>query len=740
VFFDADAGHLCRIHTAAGLDALPSACRHFPRIVLHDDRGVFISLSHFCPTAAAMLLDGRAEALRPTRWRGEAPPYTVGIRVVEAPASLDIGHLEGFEARGALPPLLRPGVLTDLAGYDAWERRRFARSPSTTSARRAHCWTSLEAATRADGAPSTALSRPSRFVRRDRPAPCQSSGSRGRRARGRAHADGGMRFPANAGQRGGRRWARGLAPFGRAVNRYLAARLFANAPRLRGAGAAHDRRMAAQVPGGARARSPRAATRRATIDSSRPCAAPTSCSSTRPTPARSAGRRHARLKEPPVKTSALERFLRYVTFDTRSDESSTSTPSTPGQLVLARVLVDELLALGLTDATLDAHGYVMATIPATVERDVPTIGFIAHVDTSPEMDGAAVTPIVHERYDGRDIVLPDDPSAVLRTADNPGARRPHRRRHRHRLRAGRCWAPTTRRASRDHGGGRVSDGASGDPARRDPDRLHAGRGDRPRRGPLRRRAFGAVAAYTLDGGSRGELEYESFSADAITVTFHGFNTHPGYAKGRMVNAIKLAAEFVARLPHHGLSPETTDGREGYVHPYQMHASVERTSVKVLLRDFTTEGLREQQALVERIAREVVDSHPASRSVPAPAAGELTVSAPAPTVTFEVQESYRNMREVLDRHPHVVEHAREAMRRAGIEPIERPIRGGTDGSRLSFMGLPTPNLFAGEHNFHSRLEWVSAQDMDKAVEVIVHLSQVWAEPYAERRSPEGLTGD
>lgn len=424
-----------------------------------------------------------------------------------------------------------------------------------------------------------------------------------------------------------------------------------------------------------------------------------------------------------MKTSALERFLRYVTYDTRSDEASSSVPSTPGQLALAHVLVDELRALGIQDAAVDDHGYVMATIPATVDRQLPVIGFIAHVDTSPEMDGSGVKPIVHKRYDGRDIVLPDDPTAVLRARENPELE----------ARIGDDIVTASGRTllgADDKAGVAIIMAAA--------EHLMAHR-EIPH-GPIRigftpdeeigRGAdhfdvarFGAVAAYTLDGGARGELEYESFSADAITVTFHGFNTHPGYAKGRMVNAIKLAAEFIARLPHHGLSPETTEGREGYVHPYQMDASVDRTSVKVLLRDFTTDGLREQQALVERIAREVVASHPASRSVPEPSGA---AAGPPPTVTFEVQESYRNMREVLERHPEIVARAREAMRRAGIEPIERPIRGGTDGSRLSFMGLPTPNLFAGEHNFHSRLEWVSAQDMDKAVEVVVHLAQIWAE--------------
>jgi tripeptide aminopeptidase len=221
-------------------------------------------------------------------------------------------------------------------------------------------------------------------------------------------------------------------------------------------------------------------------------------------------------------------------------------------------------------------------------------------------------------------------------------------------------------------------------------------------------AFGADCAYTLDGGSRGEIEIESFSADAITVTFNGSNTHPGYAKGRMVNAIKVAASFIDALPRGTLSPETTEGYEDFVHPYVVNASVDRTSVRLLVRDFVTAGLKEKEAMVERLAREAAARYPGA------------------SVDLAVEESYRNMREVLDRHPAIADHAREAIRRAGIEPHSRPIRGGTDGSRLSFMGLPTPNLFAGEHNFHSRLEWVSVQDMEKAVEVIVHLCQVWEE--------------
>jgi tripeptide aminopeptidase len=407
-------------------------------------------------------------------------------------------------------------------------------------------------------------------------------------------------------------------------------------------------------------------------------------------------------------SSALERFLRYVAIDTRSDERSRPTPSTPGQLTLLKLLVDELHAIGIADASLDEHGYVMATIPATDGRSgAPVIGFLAHVDTSPEMPGADVRPIVHRNYDGGDIVLPDDPDAVLRPSGNLALAA--------QLGNDIVTASGSTLLGADDKAGVAAIMAAAEYLMSNPEVPH---------GPVRiaftpdeevgRGAdhfdvarFNAVCAYTLDGGSVGELEYESFSADAMTVTFHGFNTHPGYAKDRMVNAIKLAAEFIVRLPQEGMSPETTEGYEGFVHPYVIDASVESTSVKLLIRDFASSALKQKEAFVERLAREVV-------------AGE-----PRASVDFEVQVSYRNMREVLDAHPEVIERAREAMRQVGIAPIEKPIRGGTDGSRLSFMGLPTPNLFAGQHNFHSRLEWVSAQDMDKAVQVIVELCKVWA---------------
>jgi tripeptide aminopeptidase len=408
-----------------------------------------------------------------------------------------------------------------------------------------------------------------------------------------------------------------------------------------------------------------------------------------------------------MNTSALRRFLKYVTYDTRSDEQSSTFPSTPGQLVLLRELVEELRALGLDDVVMDDYGYVMATVAPTRGRDqAPVIGFIAHVDTSPEMPGRGVRPLVHERYDGGDIVLPDDPSVVLRASENP-ALAAH-------IGNTIVTASGLTLLGSDDKAGIAEIVAAAEHLVSHPEIEH---------GPVRiaftpdeeigRGAnhfdvnrFGAGCAYTLDGGSRGELEFESFSADAITVTFKGFNTHPGYAKGRMINAVRVAADFVARLPRDTMSPETTEGYEGYLHPYQLHAAVDATSVKVLVRDFVTGKLKEKESYVQQLARDVVGMHPGA------------------SVEFAIDESYRNMREVLEQHPRVVDYARQAIRLAGIEPIERPIRGGTDGSRLSFMGLPTPNLFAGEHNFHSRLEWVAAEDMDKAVEVIVRLCELW----------------
>jgi len=408
-------------------------------------------------------------------------------------------------------------------------------------------------------------------------------------------------------------------------------------------------------------------------------------------------------------SSAATRFLRYVTFDTQSDEQSGSYPSTEKQLVLLRRLADELKEMGIADTTIDQYGYVMATIPATPGKEqVPVIGFVAHVDTSPEVSGAGVKPIVHTNYDGRDLVLPDDASMVLREADNPELAEQRGNDI--------ITASGLTLLGSDDKSGVAEVMAAAEYLMAHPDIPH---------GPIRVgftpdeeigrgtqyfdvNRFGARFAYTLDGAKRGELEFENFSADAMTIAFKGFNAHPGYAKGRMVSAIKLASEFVHRLPRNGLSPETTDGYDGFVHPHAIQGGVERATIKLLLRDFTSKGLDDKARMLTDLAEEVVRPFPAG------------------SVEIERRESYRNMKEVLDRYPEVIAHAKTAMTRAGLTPFFRQIRGGTDGARLSFMGLPTPNLFAGEHNIHSRLEWTSVQDMDKAVEVIVEICRSWTE--------------
>jgi len=319
-----------------------------------------------------------------------------------------------------------------------------------------------------------------------------------------------------------------------------------------------------------------------------------------------------------------------------------------------------------------------------------------------------VKPIVHRRYDGGDLVLPDDPEAVLRVGESPYL--------------GECIGHDIVTASGTTLLG--ADNKSGVAEIMTAAEYLLGHREIPH-GPIRIAftpdeevghgtkhfdvpRFGARYAYTMDGGPRGEFEFESFSADAISLTFKGFNTHPGFAKGRMVNAIKLAARFIERLPPDRLSPETTDGREGFVHPYVLQAGVDRTTVRFIVRDFETAALQEKESWLAGLAQEVV------------------AAVPGASVEVKVDEQYRNMREVIDQHPLVVERAREAIARAGLKVRERAIRGGTDGSRLSFMGLPTPNIFAGEQNFHSRLEWVSVQDMEKAVDVIVSLARVWEE--------------
>jgi tripeptide aminopeptidase len=410
---------------------------------------------------------------------------------------------------------------------------------------------------------------------------------------------------------------------------------------------------------------------------------------------------------PATLPTVLDRFLRYVRYDTQSDESSRTYPSTDKQLKLLHDLAAELHEAGLADADVDEYGYVTATIPPTTRRSaVPPIGLIAHVDTSPEMSGADVKPLVHHAYDGRDLVLPDAPDVVLRVKDIPELA--------DQIGNDIVTASGATLLGADDKAGVAEIMTAAAYLAAHPEIPHGtvriaftpdeeiGRGTRH----FDLKGFGAAYAYTIDGGGRGEIESESFSADAMTVTFQGCNMHPGFATGRMVNAIKVAAAFIASLPADRLSPETTAGYEGFVHPYVLNASVDRTVVKLIVRDFVAAGLEEKETMLARIAHGAASRYPGAR------------------VEIAVEEQYRNMREVLDRYPFVVEHACEAIRLAGLEPRSKPIRGGTDGSRLSFMGLPTPNLFAGEHNFHSRYEWVSVQDMKKAVEVIVNLVQVW----------------
>ena len=412
---------------------------------------------------------------------------------------------------------------------------------------------------------------------------------------------------------------------------------------------------------------------------------------------------------PSPKTTALERFLRYVTYDTQSDENSETYPSTAKQLVLLDLLVEELKAIGLKDAMRDEHGYVFATVPATTrKKDVPVIGFIAHVDTSPEADGAGVKAIIHKGWPGTDIVLPDDPTAVLRVKDNPSLAR----------RKGDDIVTASGKTllGADNKAGVAEIVAAAEYLVQHPEIPHGAirigfTPDEEVGGGTKYfdvKRFGAFCAYTMDGEELGEVEMETFSADSMTITFEGFNTHPGFGKGKLINSIKIAGDFLSRLPKDRLSPETTEKREGSVHPYVVEASVERTSVKFLIRDFVTAELKTKEAFLEKLAKETVADWPGA------------------SVVCKVDESYRNMKEVLDKYPQVVENAREAVRRSGLELREQAIRGGTDGSRLSFMGLPTPNVFAGEHNFHSRLEWISVQDMEKAVEVIVNLAKVWEE--------------
>src|SRR6185295_19182724 len=406
--------------------------------------------------------------------------------------------------------------------------------------------------------------------------------------------------------------------------------------------------------------------------------------------------------------TVTERFLRYAVIDTQSDPASPTCPSTEKQKDLGRLLVKELLEIGIDDAHLDEHGYVYATIPANTDKPVPVICFCSHMDTSPDCTGKDVKPQIVKNYRGGDIVLPADPTQVIRAADHPAL-------------ADQIGndiitsdGKTLLGADNKAGLAEIMDAAKfliDNPQIKHgaikilftPDE-EIGRGvDK-----VDLKKLGAAFAYTMDGESAGYIEDETFSADGATITIEGVSTHPGFAKGKMEHAIKIAAAIVERLPRDTCSPETTEGKEGFLHPVGISGALEEATLSLIVRDFTEAGLEEKEALLDSIARDVMKAFPRS------------------SYRLDIKPQYRNMKEVIDRHPEIVEHAVEAIRRAGLKPVKGSIRGGTDGSRLSFMGLPCPNIFAGEHAFHSRLEWVSIQDMEKAMQTIVHLAMIWEE--------------
>lgn len=406
--------------------------------------------------------------------------------------------------------------------------------------------------------------------------------------------------------------------------------------------------------------------------------------------------------------SVAGRFIRYVQIDTQSNPASESQPSTEKQKDLSRLLVEELRQIGISDAELDEHGYVYATIPANSEKEVPVLCFCAHVDTAPDCSGTGVKPLLHLNWDGKDIVLPDDPTVVISTREHPYLK--------NRIGDDIITASGTTLLGADDKAGVAVIMDLAQYLMQNPQIKHGkirilftpdeeiGRGV----AAVNMEKLGAQFGYTLDGGERGHLEGETFSADSVKVIFKGISAHPGYAKNKMVNAIKAASAFVAKLPSSEWSPETTEGMEGFVHATQIEGFLEQASVSFIVRDFDTAMLAKH----EQRLRSLVD--------------ETVREFPGITTEFITTEQYRNMREILDRYPHVMDYAEEAYRRAGMKAQRMSVRGGTDGSRLSFMGLPCPNLFTGEMGIHSKQEYVSVQDMEKSVETLVHLVQVWEE--------------
>ncbi|MFM1857192.1 MAG: peptidase [Bacteroidota bacterium] len=407
-----------------------------------------------------------------------------------------------------------------------------------------------------------------------------------------------------------------------------------------------------------------------------------------------------------------DRFMRYVQIDTQSDPHSNSFPSTEKQKDLSLLLVNELKQMGVSDAHLDEWGYVMATIPATIPENVSVICFCAHVDTAPDCTGTGVKPILHPNYQGQDIILPDDSTQIISPAKYPYLQQ--------KIGDDIITASGTTLLGADDKAGVaiIMDLAhflmTNQDCKHGPIRLlftpdeEVGRGTEK----LDIKKLGASFGYTLDGGELGSLEYETFSANAVSIRFMGVIAHPGYAKGILVNAIKIASHFVEQLPKQSLSPETTAGREGFVHPVHISGNADQSVVEFIIRDFDTDELKVKQDFLFDLAKSVCAQFPGS------------------SFDFVVTEQYRNMKEIVDAHPHVVELAKRAIEKTGLKVKTESVRGGTDGSRLSFLGLPCPNLFAGENAIHSKHEFVSVQDMQKSVQTLVNLVTIAAQRSAD----------
>lgn len=406
--------------------------------------------------------------------------------------------------------------------------------------------------------------------------------------------------------------------------------------------------------------------------------------------------------------TAAERFMRYVQIDTQSDPLSETSPTSEKQKMLSQLLADELKAMGIADAHMDEWGYVYATIPSNTNKKVPVICFCSHVDTAPDASGKDVKPIMHKNYAGQDIVLPNDTTQILRKSEVKYLEQLIG----HDIITA---SGTTLLGADDKAGvAEIMDAAHF--LTTHPEVKHGtikilftpdeevGKGT----AKLDMKKLAADFGYTLDGGERGSLEDETFSADGVQLIIHGVITHPGYAKDKMVNALKIAGEILSALPRTELSPESTEGKQGFIHPVRVDGIAEKTTIDFIVRDFVTEGLKKKEDLLLGLVEMVMEKYPTA------------------TFEFNVKEQYRNMKEVLDQHLQVVDYAKEAIRRSGLEVKTESIRGGTDGSRLSFMGLPCPNLFAGMQHIHSKLEFVSVQDMNKAVETIVNLAVIWEE--------------